>query len=275
MDTIVINNTKLKNMQLVSNTSSKVYTKGDKMYKILKGSKSSLGIAKKKIELVASLNLEDMEKPLTLIYSKDRFRGYVSRKIEGPTVDTFLDSLSLKQLYNLELLTLIYESITKVIIKGNKQGIVFPDLGTLDNFIITKAGCKYIDLMGLQVEKYGSKEYSSLLGNYGDLDKILNNRKYLIDKRLFSIELDKLSLIYLYFDLVFNISLANKKELGKERVISKLFREINLKDYDLMHKVWLLNQRDKPNEYILEDIKRIRDNYTLVNKGAKRVLQRK
>ena len=42
-----------------------------------------------------------------------------------------------------------------------------------------------------------------------------------------------------------------------------------------MHKVWLLNQRDKPNEYILEDIKRIRDNYTLVNKGAKRVLQRK
>ena len=42
-----------------------------------------------------------------------------------------------------------------------------------------------------------------------------------------------------------------------------------------MHKVWLLNQSDKPNEFILDEARKISENYTLINQGARRVLKKK
>ena len=275
MEKIIMNNTKLRNMKLVSDTRARVYTKGNKMYKILRESPKGLKLAHNKILEVASLNLEEIEQPLKLIYLNGRFRGYVSAKVNGPTLVDYIDHLTFKEYYNLKVLTNIYENIIKVIDSGNKNGIVFPDLGTLDNFIVTKNGYKYIDLVGLQIKKYGTVDYSTLLGREEDLYRILENPKYLTEDRLFTPEIDKLSLIYLYFFLVFKIELSSKKELGSERVISKIFREIRLKDYDLMHKVWLLNQSDKPNEFILDEVRKISENYTLINEGARRVLKKK
>ena len=275
METIIINNTKLKTMKLVSNTRAKVYTKEDKMYKILRGSPNTLRLARHKILEIALLDLEYIEKPLKLIYMSGHFKGYVSAKVNGPTLDEYIDSLSFKEYYNLKILTNIYENIVKVIKNGHKNGIVFPDLGTLTNFIVTKEGYKYIDLVGLQVKEYSSIDYSNLLGNEDDLNCILENPKYLTKKNLFTPEIDKLSLIYLYFSLVFNINLSEKKELKSERVISKLFREINLKNYDLMHKVWLLNQSTKSNEFILDEVRSISENFTLTTKGTRRVLKKK
>ena len=138
METVVMNNTKLKNMKLVSATRARVYTKGDKMYKILRESPKGLRIARHKVLEIASLDLEDIEKPLKLIYFGEYFKGYVSAKVNGPTLYEYIDNLSYREYYNLRILTNIYENIVKVIENGHQNGIVFPDLGTLDNFIVTK-----------------------------------------------------------------------------------------------------------------------------------------
>ena len=42
-----------------------------------------------------------------------------------------------------------------------------------------------------------------------------------------------------------------------------------------MHKVWLLNQSTKSNEFILDEVRSISENFTLTTKGTRRVLKKK
>lgn len=192
-----------------------------------------------------------------------RFLGYNCDPAKGIDYNTYYDNLSIKQHCDLISFATIHSRIESVIKKN--PNIVFPDLCTVDNiFIDANKNVSFIDYDGLQVGKHRSVSISTNLGNP---KQYIFKPKYFNRQILFTKELDKKSLIMLYFTSVFNIDLNKVGTIdpfdGKPITLDDVFSILNLDDPDLCHKVWKLFQDNQPNEYLGNDMFRIADKYDL------------
>ena len=276
MEKRYITRTDLKHMNLVSNSTSLVYNQKDLMYKIFNPQKSVLPDEEKRVELSCQLNLYHIERPGHLLYMDNRFAGFTSKKLDGILLDRYLyDVLPSASYYNLDLLAYLFKDLESIVKRANEEGIVMPDLGNLTNIIVTKKGLFYIDYSGLQVKDVRTKDISTLLVT-NSWNEILYNYKYYQKDFLFSPELDKASLIYMFFYLAFRINLKDYN-LQNPEILKNIFANIfKINDETLMHKVWLLYQ-NKPNEFIADYLSELSRNYKIVAdlKHGRRLLVRK
>lgn len=219
----------------------------------------------KKILISDKINISpEVIRPIGAIYNDhNQFIGYTSIYSNEKNLNQWDDNFTIEQrqdLYNYADLHYKIEQVVK-----NSEDIVIPDLCSCDN-ILVKAdnSVKLIDYDGFQVKDINTFSISSSLGDY---NQYLNSKKY-SDGRLFTKELDKKSLIVLYFLNALNIDLNRvgiiSPNTKKPITLDEIFKLIGLDDNDFNHKVWKLFQEKESNEYLGEDIFRIADKYDMV-----------
>ena len=169
-------------------------------------------------------------------------------------------------IFNLLSYAKLHSQIEGNIKEGNNLGLVFPDLCTTENIIISKDGkVFFIDYDGLQIGNMPAIGYSDFLGT----PKQVLTPKYYDEKTdLFTKELDIKSAIFLYFIDTFSVNLSTVGTInplnGRTVTLDFVFQTINLQDPDIQHKVWLLFQEDKPNEFLGDSIYKLAENHMLV-----------
>lgn len=221
-------------------------------------------LEKKILDAKPLFNIPEIIVPKQIVLDrKNNFNGYTMDKAKGIDFDNYDNTLSLEQKEDLYEYAKIYNKLEDIVKRGHKEQIIFPDLCTCENIFIDDDGnLKLIDYDGLQVKKHISPHMSTSLG---DQDQYLIPKYFKND--LFTENLDKKSLIVLYFLDVFNVNLNT---VGKINPISKevvtldfIFNAIGLDDYDVQNKVWKCFQTNIDNEFLGEDIDNIAEQYKL------------
>ena len=202
-------------------------------------------------------------KPEVAVYDKNNFVGYIMQKARGVDYNVYDQSLSLGDRSNLYKYAMIHSKLEEIV--KSTPDIVYPDLCTCDNIYICDNEIQLIDYDGFQVGNHSSLCISTSLGS---LEQHLNSSKYFTVNHLFTKELDKKSLIILYFLDAFNVNLnqlgAVEPMSGRVVTLDDIFEIIGLEDYDVMNKVWKIFYGKKENEYLGEDVFRIAEDYQLV-----------
>ena len=200
--------------------------------------------------------------PNKAVYNDEKFVGYTMKEAKGINYNEYDSQLTYLDRHDLQRYGEEYLKLENIIKRGNKQNCVFPDLCSCDNiFIDPYKNITFIDYDGIQINNEKTLCISSRLGK---IDQY-KNKKYMWKNDTYTTELDKKSLINLYFLLTFNINLnmINKNICGKIVTIDEMFDYICLKDYDIMQKVWKTTQLNEKNEFLGNDVFNIAENYEL------------
>lgn len=204
---------------------------------------------------------DDIVIPNKAVFLDDVFLGYTADFIDGVNLDVFIKSLSIGQKCDLDGFASLYQDVEKVV--RESKNIVFPDLCTLSNLMVTNDGIiKFIDYDGLQVDGRKTACISTMLGEHEQYfnDKYLNGE-------LYTKELDKKSLIMFYFIVTFNVNLNYVGKInnitGKIITLDDIFGQIGLENDDIKHKVWKCFQDDIENDYLEDDVLRIAQEYDM------------
>lgn len=206
-------------------------------------------------------------KPSTAVYDGDCFRGFIMPSARGVNYNKWNSNLTLKQRANLLMYATNYKKLEDIL--KSTPNIVYPDICTCDNIYINGSSTQLIDYDGLQIANYPTVSFSTTLG---DFRTYLNSTKYCQKTNtyfpLFTKELDKKSLILLYFLTTFNIDLnkVGVRDPFRRKIITldDIFGVINLQDYDMMHKVWKIFQDNENNEWLGDDVFRIAEDYKMI-----------
>lgn len=209
-------------------------------------------------------NIPEIIVPEIGVYDENNcFVGSIMKSAKGIDYNTYDDNLSILERCNLKKYADIHTKLESIVKRGNEKKIVFPDLCTCDNIYIDSLGnIQLIDYDGLQI---GEFKVPSMSTSLGDSDQ------YLIPKYckngLFTPNLDKKSLIILYFILTFNVDLNKIGTInpinGKQVTLEDIFDVINLQDNDVKHKVWKCFQSNVENDFLGSDVYRIADEYDM------------
>ena len=201
--------------------------------------------------------------------------AYISPGVAGESlsdkVKTWLAGDNLDLHYFAERIS----EIEKVVKRANKSGIVFPDLPTLNNIIFDKSGMKVIDYDGLQVGRF---QADSIADFYADNEMLSKPKYYNSQTRLFNTNLDKKSLMHLYFKMVFCIDLTaldNGPQCIKETAIREILERLGIDDSEMLYKLssaldaryGYLDTRNQDNEYLGNLPFKIAENYDMVFTG--------
>lgn len=189
--------------------------------------------------------------PIEAIYSEDdRFIGYTMNLLKGMSIDEYFDSFTLEDRTNLFRYAEFYSELEDTIKRANEEGFVFPDLCSFGNIYINNGRFIFPDYDGIQVGIYESPSISSFLGDYTDYF----NTKYMTETKLFTPNLDKKSIITLYFLDVFQVGLdivgQYLPSINQVVTLDYIFDTINLNNDDMKHKVWKIFQNDCENEFL-------------------------
>lgn len=198
--------------------------------------------------------------------SKNSFVGYVTPPAPGVDFNSYDANYTIEQRNNLVEYGQIFSTITDAVRRANGRGIVFPDLCTCDNIFIHNGRVSFIDYDGIQVGRHKVYAMSTTLGD----EDGYYNAKYM-KNGLFTPELDKKSIVLLYFLSAFNINLNRIGQLvpgtGSIITLEEIFNMLGLKDDAFMKKVCKTLSMDEPGEYIDEDIMRIAHEYEMESYG--------
>lgn len=221
-------------------------------------------LERKIIESKPIINVPEIIVPEEAVYENQEFLGYTSKKAEGIDYNTYDDFLTLKDRCNLKQYADEYSKLESIIKRGNKENIVFPDLCSCDNiFIDDKGNMSLIDYDGLQIDNFITPILSSSLG---DQDQYFCPKYY--DGKIFTSELDKKSLIVLYFLNTFNVDItkvgSRNPITGEIVTLDDIFELINLDNCDIQNKVWKCLQDKYENEFLEDDVYDIAYDYNMV-----------
>lgn len=229
------------------------------------------------IELLknAGINLEDkildsenislsprIIKPTSAIYIKDFFIGYQMDEGKGVDLNKFGQSLTINEKGDLNLYANIYSRIENIV--KNSPNVVFPDLATFNNILIDSSNCPSLcDYDSFQIGKHQTGNISSSLGS---------QRQYDIEKYrqgdYFTKELDKKSLITLYFYMTFGIDLGVVGEynpiFGGRITLDYFFDMINLQDSNIINKTYKTFNDKESNEYLGDDVFKLAEENKLI-----------
>lgn len=208
-------------------------------------------------------NVPEIIVPTTAVYNRqNQFVGYITQPAEGIDLNRYQLGFNVQQRTDLNQYGMLFSNISKAVERANKRNIVFPDLCTCDNIFINNGKISFIDFDGLQIGKHKVYGLSTSLGDESQYE----NKKYKKGE-LFTSELDKKSLVLLYFLVTFNIDLNKIGNInpytGEVLTLYHIFDMLGLKDFDLMQKVYNTLSSDKPGEYIADDAMRIAEEYNM------------
>lgn len=218
----------------------------------------------KKLLTADTMNLpKEIIKPEVLVYNGSEIIGYVMPKAKGLNYNTRDNNLTLFERSNLFQYADLHFGLEKII--RSTPDIVYPDLCTCENIYISDKNIKLIDYDGFQIAQHKTLDISSSLGNQA---QYFNTSKYITKDLLFTKELDKKSLIILYFLTTFNIDLNRVGTIinpitNQPFTLEEVLSYIGLDDYDIMNKVWKIFQNNKENEWLGEDVYRLAYEYEL------------
>ena len=273
MKKIQIDDIKNKVIKQVSgNDYSLVYLLSDGRYfkmfnplflKVLKVNGSD--IERKVLEAKVIENVEEILIPDSIVYGNNYFLGYTIPAALGINSNEYDDRKSLLDRTNLYKYADEHIELEKVIRRANKEGIVFPDLLTCDNMFINNGNYQFIDYDGIQIGNFPVFQLSTSLGD----DKQYTIPKYMNKNGLFTDNLDKKSLIMLYYLTTFNVNLnmvgVTNPYDGKKITLDDVFNIIGLKNYDLMQATYLaVNDKKNDNIYLDSIPYQIAEEYDLV-----------
>lgn len=208
-------------------------------------------------------NVPEIITPTTAVFNRqNQFVGYIVPPAEGTDLNSYQDNFTFSQRLDLYGYGKLFASISSAVERANQKKVVFPDLCTCDNIFISNGKISFIDFDGLQIGKHKSWVLSSTLGDRDQYE----NKKYR-NNGLYTNELDKKSLVMLYFLLAFNIDLNRlgtvEPVTGDIITLYSVFDTLGLQDYDFMQKVYNTLSADKPGEYITKDVMRIAEEYDM------------
>lgn len=210
----------------------------------------SLRLEQKILTSKPIFNVPEIVVPNRAVYLSDKFVGYTMDRVDGIDYNTRDNRYSLSDRANLNMYATIHSKLEDVVKRANKEGMVFPDLCTCDNIFIDKnANYKLIDYDGIQIGNFVTPFLSTSLGD----DLQYEIPKYSKKTHLFTSELDKKSLIILYFLSTFNVNLETIN-INKNITLDDIFNCINLKDDDIKHKVWKCYQPNLDNEFLGDSV---------------------
>lgn len=202
----------------------------------------------------------------------------------GISLKNFLKQISYTQKLDLTFFAKIYMQIEDIM--KNSPKLVFTDLLNTENiFIEIVDGEPIINIIDYdEIQLVGNSVVGItkvLLNEQTKFGCPLSWKKYSTPcynqdfKTSFgsiTTELNIKNLIYLYFNSVFRINLAfvGKEEKGTMVTLDDIFNIINFTDEepllcDLMQKVWLLNQPNRENQSIQEEIYELARYFQVVN----------
>lgn len=207
---------------------------------------------------------EEIIKPNTIYYSRNGMAvGYKMRAAKGIDFNKFDTTLSQNEQLNLARFNNIHKKL-ETIVKNNKD-IIFPDLCTCDNIYIgPNDNLELIDYDGMQIGKHQAIAMSTTLND--------RSNNYYIPKywqrKLFTKNLDKKSLILLYFLSAFHVDLNKVGAINpynKRRVtLEETFYIMGLQDYEIYEKVSKLFNDNVDNVYLEDSIDKLEKDYKLV-----------
>lgn len=190
------------------------------------------------------------------------FVAYMMPEAIGKNFNSVDDDLSLSDSADLYRYAKIYSNLENIV--KRTPNIVFPDLCTCDNiFLADDLSVQMIDYDDLQVGDYKTVVISSSLGDPNQY----THPKY-FRNGLYTKNLDKKSLIILYFIDTFHVDLnkvgSYNPFTGGTVDLDYVFSSIGLEDYDVMDKVWKVFQNHKENEYLGDDLFHIAEDYHML-----------
>ncbi len=202
--------------------------------------------------------------PRAGVYDQNNcFIGSIMESAKGIDYGTYDRNLSRIERCNLKKYADMHMKLESIVKRSNEMGIVFPDLCTIDNIYIDVCGnMQLIDYDGLQINSFKAPSISTTLGSQ---EQYLQP-KYLKNE-LFTSNLDKKSLIMLYFLITFNVDLNSLGVINpsnnKKITLEDIFDIINLQDDDIKHKVWKCFQPNVDNDFLGYDVYKIALEYDL------------
>ncbi len=201
------------------------------------------------------------------VYDRNRFAGYVMPRAKGISLSTYFQSQTKEERENLEKYAVLFERIEKVVQKGNALGYVFPDLCSLENiFLDEKGNIQLVDYDGIQIGNHIAIEASTALGN----QEIFMHSKYR-NQKLFTPELDKLSLLFLYFTMTFQVDLGmvgqKNPYTGKTIELMDILQYIRLDEKELIEKIKAILSFQELGDYFSSSAYQIASSYQLEVEG--------
>ena len=214
-------------------------------------------------------NVPEIIIPDSIVYDKNYFLGYTILPAKGISFVEDEDNKSKEERCNLYRYALEQVKLENIIKRANNEGIVFPDLLTCDNIFISDSGYQFIDYDGIQIGNIPVLQLSTMLGD----DEQYEIPKYMDNNGLYNSNIDKKSLLLLYYLSAFNINLnmvgiINPYD-GKRITLDDVFNIIGLKNYDLMQATYLaVNDKLNDNIYLDSIPYQIADEYNLTIVGS-------
>jgi len=224
----------------------------------------NIQIERKILEAKPIASVPEIIVPESAVYDKGNFCGYISKKADGIDYNEYDYRLSLADRSNLKLYADNHAKLESIVKRGNEAGIVFPDLCTCDNIFVDKNGnMSFIDYDGLQIDNHVTPLLSTSL---------CEREQYYCSKYyrngLFTPQLDKKSLIILYFLTTFNVDLTKVGTINpmtnSEVTLDLIFNTIGLDDYDIQDKVWKCLQSKYQSEFLGDDVYHIANYYDMI-----------
>ena len=230
-----------------------------------------------KIKQSEKIEVTALVKPKSIIYKDNNFVGYRMPFIPGPSLTNYTKTV--KQSKRLKFAKELIISLEKTILDLEKYNIVMPNLIEPGNIIINKnEGLKLIDYDDIQINHNLSNSFPSELGS----SKNYINTKYTHFGRMafepqhFTSELNRLSLLVLYFKTAFNIDLISQKGINKNLLLVQIIHKLGLEDDLIAQKVYRIYNNDATIGLISEDAKRIEKEYQFNNnQNSEKILIRR
>lgn len=188
------------------------------------------------------------------------FLGYLMDKIEGKSYKEIKHERNVQNHHPTLLdYAKLYQQFAIALDRATKNNIVIPDFATCSNIIIPNqenSEIKIIDYDGIQIKQYGALFVSSNIKS-----KLIYSEKYFRDYR-FTTELNRLSLLYLYFVDVLKIHLINYDYHS----INNILKYIGLDDKDIKESIYSIYSKTEANPDFSNIFYRLEELYNLENK---------
>lgn len=195
------------------------------------------------------VDFDELYKPTAAVYKTGHICGMTTKFNDGIALSEYCSNgITSLQKNNLYFYKQLFEKLTRLVKKAHDRGIVIPDICSCANILVNSEGnLSFIDYDGMQVDKYPVFQMSTALGKQ---DKYFVPKYYDEKTRLYSPELDKTSLLLLYFLCALNVNVAGTFDSSRGLDFNTFFELINLKDPTIRRMISDTLSSDKNGFYI-------------------------
>ena len=217
-----------------------------------------------------------IKKPISIGYDYNGlFRAYVIPGFTGDDLSKYFHELGLFEQMLPETYTKRLRYLERIITEANKEGVVFPDLCSEGNILYHPRGVLgLVDYDGLQVGDDKSVVYlSTALGDA----KQYENLKYK-QNGLYTSQLDKKSMIILYFANAFDLNLSDVGQIDPKTgliiTVDDKMDQINMYDEDVRNLVKTAFSSEGYNGSIIEAVEKFDyENSIFFENNGKRLIK--